>query len=135
MAQELEAEGYEYTYLDGSTRDRQKVIESFTEDEDKKIFLISLKAGGVGLNLTQADYVFHLDPWWNPAAQEQATARAHRMGQKNTVMNFKLIATGTVEEKILELQEQKKNLSNEILSSDSGMISQLDAGTIEKLFG
>lgn len=135
VAQELETEGYEYTYLDGSTRDRQKVIESFTEDEDKKIFLISLKAGGVGLNLTQADYVFHLDPWWNPAAQEQATARAHRMGQKNTVMNFKLIATGTVEEKILELQEQKKNLSNEILSSDSGMISQLDAGTIEKLFG
>lgn len=133
-AQELEKRGFKYTYLDGATNDREAVVNEF-DQEDCRIFLISLKAGGVGLNLTQADYVFHLDPWWNPAAEDQATARAHRMGQTNTVMNFKMITAGTVEEKILELQQQKKNLADEVLSSDAGIVRELSPALIEKLFG
>lgn len=131
---ELEKKGFKYTYLDGATHDREAVVNEF-DQEDCRIFLISLKAGGVGLNLTQADYVFHLDPWWNPAAEDQATARAHRMGQTHTVMNFKMITAGTVEEKILELQQQKKNLADEVLSSDAGIVRELSPALIEKLFG
>ena len=124
-----------YAYLDGSTKDRQGQVEQFQTENKINTFLISLKAGGLGLNLTNADYVFILDPWWNPAAEEQATARAHRMGQENTVMNYKLITAGTVEEKILELQNQKKNLADEILSADVGVVKELTPDLIERLFG
>lgn len=103
----LNDEGIKYAYLDGSVKDRQAQVEKFQENEDIRVFLISLKAGGVGLNLTSADYVFLLDPWWNPAAEAQAVDRAHRIGQKNTVFTYKFIARDTVEEKILKLQESK----------------------------
>ena len=114
-----------YCYLDGQTSKRQELVDTFQTDPRFKVFLISLKAGGVGLNLTAADYVFILDPWWNPAAEFQAIDRTHRIGQKNKVMAYKLISKGTVEEKILQLQETKKELSNAILSSDTGMLKKL----------
>ncbi|MDC3250070.1 DEAD/DEAH box helicase [bacterium] len=130
----LDQKGIPYCYLDGSTRKRQEVIDEFTHNHENKIFLISLKAGGTGLNLTGADYVFHLDPWWNPAAEAQATDRAHRIGQKNKVLSYKLISKDTVEEKILKLQEKKKSLSDKVLSSDSGFVKSLSSSMVDDLF-
>ena len=101
--------------LDGSTRDRAAVIEQFQTESGPPIFLISLKAGGTGLNLTAADHVFHLDPWWNPAVEQQATDRAHRIGQTRPVFSWKLVSEGTVEERIVALQERKKALADSIL--------------------
>src|SRR5690606_29362087 len=106
----LDKKGIIYNYLDGSTKDRQGQVESFQNDASIKIFLISLKAGGLGLNLTAADYVFILDPWWNPAIEAQAVDRAHRIGQKNSVFTYKFITQNTVEEKILNLQRAKQRL-------------------------
>src|SRR5262249_30514463 len=97
----LDAAGVTYEYLDGKTRDRQTCVERFQNDPDCKLFLISLKAGGLGLNLTAAEYVFLLDPWWNPAVEAQAVDRAHRIGQTKNVFAYRLIARGTVEEKVL----------------------------------
>ncbi|TDB63970.1 DEAD/DEAH box helicase [Arundinibacter roseus] len=114
-----------YAYLDGSTRDRQKEVESFQNDESIRLFLISLKAGGVGLNLTAADYVFILDPWWNPAIEAQAIDRAHRIGQNRTVFIYKFISKNTVEEKILALQHTKKQLANSLISSEEGFLKSL----------
>ena len=111
----LEAEGIGASYLDGRTRDRPARIEQFREGTDP-VFLISLKAGGVGLNLTAADTVIHYDPWWNPAAEAQATDRAHRIGQKNRVFVYKLVAHGTIEERILALQERKAALADSMYS-------------------
>ncbi|MCD8534317.1 MAG: SNF2 family helicase [Verrucomicrobia bacterium] len=99
-----------YALLQGSTRQRQKVIDGFRHDDQKKVFLISLKAGGTGLNLTEADVVIHYDPWWNPAIEDQATSRAHRIGQRSVVTSYKLITKGTIEEKIVHLQQKKKGL-------------------------
>lgn len=104
----LAERGWKSAYLDGSTRNRGEVVKRFQESDDIPVFLISLKAGGVGLNLTAADTVIHVDPWWNPAVEAQATDRAHRIGQERVVTSYKLIARGTVEEKILALQERKK---------------------------
>ena len=104
------SEGIPYEYLDGRTRDRQARVERFQDDPDCQLFLISLKAGGLGLNLTAADYVFLLDPWWNPAVESQAIDRAHRIGQTRPVFAYRLIARDTVEEKVLELQERKRSL-------------------------
>ena len=112
----LDERGIKYEYLDGQTSDRQERVERFQNDSQIPLFLLSLKAGGVGLNLTAADYVFVLDPWWNPAAEAQAIDRAHRIGQKRKVFAYKLIAKDTVEEKILELQQSKKDLANAIIS-------------------
>ena len=95
--------------------------------------MISLKAGGVGINLTAADYVIHLDPWWNPAVEAQATDRVHRMGQKNKVIVLKMITKGTIEEKIFELQEQKRKLITEIIDFDSGMDKQINFEEITQL--
>ncbi len=106
----MEEEGIKFTYLDGQTKNRQKVVDDFQNDDSLTAFLISLKAGGVGLNLTSADTVIHLDPWWNPAVEAQATDRAHRIGQKNVVTSYKLITRNTVEEKILALQRIRKAL-------------------------
>lgn len=104
-----------YSKLTGQTRLREQVIKEFREDEDRKIFLISLKAGGVGLNLTEADYVFLLDPWWNPAAEQQAISRAHRIGQNKKVIAYRFISKNTVEEKIMMLQEKKLRLSADFI--------------------
>ena len=108
-----------YCYLDGSTKDRKKQVEYFQQNDDYQVFLLSLKAGGVGLNLTKASYVFLLDPWWNPAAEAQAFDRAHRIGQKNKVFVYKFITRNSIEEKILKLQEEKLQLFNEMIESGS----------------
>ncbi|AJD27327.1 DEAD/DEAH box helicase [Clostridium botulinum] len=116
----LEKEGIEYFYLDGSTNasERIKLVNEFNKNSHVKVFLISLKAGGTGLNLTSANLVIHFDPWWNPAIEDQATDRAHRIGQKNLVQVIKLVCKGTIEEKIIMLQEDKKELINNVMNSD-----------------
>ncbi len=103
----LKSRGIDFCYLDGSTKDRMKEVHRFNTERSVPIFLISLKAGGTGLNLTGADMVIHYDPWWNPAVEDQATDRAYRIGQKRTVYSVKLIAKGTVEEKVVEMQKKK----------------------------
>ena len=117
----LSKEHIDSYYLDGSTKtkDRLKLVDEFNNNDDIKVFLISLKAGGTGLNLTSADTVIHLDPWWNPAVQNQATDRSHRIGQKHVVEVIKIIARGTIEEKIVELQEKKKNLSDNVIEGEN----------------
>eukprot|EP00831_Metopus_contortus_P068084 TRINITY_DN60831_c0_g1_i1.p2 TRINITY_DN60831_c0_g1~~TRINITY_DN60831_c0_g1_i1.p2 ORF type:complete len:167 (-),score=37.81 TRINITY_DN60831_c0_g1_i1:150-650(-) len=120
ISDRLKENKIEHFYLDGSTNagKRLQLVEEFNNEMNTKVFLISLKAGGTGLNLTSADIVIHFDPWWNPAVEEQATDRAHRIGQKNVVQVFKLISEGTVEDKILKLQEKKKQLIKDVLDSD-----------------
>ncbi|MDR6564982.1 MULTISPECIES: DEAD/DEAH box helicase [unclassified Arcicella] len=121
----LDQESRTYAYLDGSTHDRQAQVEKFQNNEDIQIFLISLKAGGLGLNLTAADYVFILDPWWNPAIEAQAIDRAHRIGQINTVFTYKFITKNTVEEKILALQQSKQRLANELITTEESFVKSL----------
>ena len=135
LSKELENNNIEYSYLDGSTKakDRIDLVEKFNSSEKNKVFLISLKAGGTGLNLTSADVVIHFDPWWNPAAEEQATDRAHRMGQKNVVEVIKLIAKGTVEEKIIKMQDEKKKLINDVIDGNLSNGSFLGELTKEQL--
>ena len=121
MEDELRKEKTDYYKLTGSTskEERIQLVETFNRPENKvSVFLISLKAGGTGLNLTAADIVIHFDPWWNLAAQNQATDRAHRIGQQNVVNVYKLIAKDTIEENILKLQEKKRELSDVVLSGD-----------------
>ncbi len=122
-----------YCYLDGSTKDRKEQVEKFQQSDDFPIFLLSLKAGGVGLNLTRASYVFLLDPWWNPAAEAQAFDRAHRIGQQNKVFVYKFITQNSIEEKILQLQEQKLHLSEKMLESDTNILKQMDVNEVLKL--
>jgi superfamily II DNA or RNA helicase len=124
-----------FVRLDGQTgaEDRKASVSRFQTDPSLSAFLISLKAGGVGLNLTAADYVFILDPWWNPAAEAQAIDRTHRIGQKNKVMAYRLITKGTVEEKILELQKSKREIADAIISSDSSLLRKLSLDDIELL--
>ncbi len=131
----LDAKGIKYEYLDGSTRDRKERVEHFQTDDTVKVFLISLKAGGVGLNLTAADYCFILDPWWNPASEQQAIDRAHRIGQKSHVFAYRLIARGTVEEKILELQAAKRKLAEGIIADDGDVLSDLTSKDLDFLLG
>jgi len=114
-----------FAYLDGSTRDRQAEVDRFQNDPDCRLFVISLKAGGLGLNLTAAEYVFLLDPWWNPAVEMQAVDRAHRIGQTRTVFAYRLIARDTVEEKVLELQNTKRDLAQAIITADNSLIRDL----------
>jgi superfamily II DNA or RNA helicase len=133
VRQRLDAEGIPYAYLDGRTRDRQARVQSFQNDPDCKVFLISLKAGGLGLNLTAADYIFLLDPWWNPAVESQAIDRAHRIGQTRPVFAYRLIARNTVEEKVLELQAQKRALADAIITADNSLISDLGREELELL--
>ena len=122
-----------YEYLDGRTRDRAERVARFEQDEACPVFLISLKAGGVGLNLTAADYVFLLDPWWNPAVEAQAIDRAHRIGQSQHVFAYRLIARDTVEEKVVELQQSKRELADAIFAEDAGLIRTLRAEDLEWL--
>jgi SNF2 family DNA or RNA helicase len=121
----LDAEGITYEYLDGQTTDRKTPVDRFQSEDGAPVFLVSLKAGGTGLNLTAADYVFILDPWWNPAVEAQAIGRAHRMGQTQKVIAYRLVARGTVEEKILELQKKKKDLAESIVSEDTDFMKKL----------
>src|SRR4051812_6699625 len=133
LRQRLDADSVRYAYLDGDTRDRQAVVEEFQQDPNCKLFLISLRAGGHGLNLTAADYVFLLDPWWNPAVEAQAIDRAHRIGQQRNVIATRLVAQGTIEEKILELQRSKRDLADAILSEDQGALAQIGREELELL--
>jgi SNF2 family DNA or RNA helicase len=122
-----------YEYLDGSTTKRAEHVQRFQTDPDCPLFLISLKAGGQGLNLTAADYVFILDPWWNPAVEAQAVDRAHRIGQTRRVFAYRLICQGTVEEKIIELQKNKRELADAIISQDDSLIRNLTAEDLQLL--
>lgn len=122
-----------FTYLDGSSKDRFEQVDRFNDSPDIPIFLISLKAGGTGLNLTSADYVIHYDPWWNPAVENQATDRTHRIGQKRQVFAYKMICQHTVEERILKLQEQKKGVAEAIIPGQSALKS-LTRDDLEMLF-
>ncbi len=130
----LDARGITYEYLDGKTRDRGARVARFQNDPQCPLFLISLKAGGLGLNLTSADYVFILDPWWNPAAEAQAVDRAHRIGQTRRLFAYRLIARDTVEEKILELQKGKRALAEAIVSADNSVLRQLTVDDLALLF-
>jgi superfamily II DNA or RNA helicase len=129
----LDQEGLVYEYLDGRTRNRAERVERFQTDPDCGIFLISLKAGGLGLNLTAAEYVYLLDPWWNPAVEAQAIDRSHRIGQTERVFAYRLICRDTVEEKILELQQKKRDLADAILNADNRIIQSLTREDLEFL--
>ena len=131
---ELDARKIPYVYLDGRTRKRQERVDTFQISPDIPFFLISLKAGGVGLNLTAADYVIHIDPWWNPAVELQATDRTHRIGQEKPVFVYKLITRDTVEEKILLLQEKKKNLVDQLITTESSFFKSLTKDDVDGLF-
>jgi SNF2 family DNA or RNA helicase len=122
-----------YCYLDGATKDRMAEVHRFNTDRSIPVFLISLKAGGTGLNLTGADMVIHFDPWWNPAVENQATDRAHRIGQKRTVYSIKLITKGTVEEKVLALQNQKKAVIDATLSTSENAFTSMTWENIQDL--
>ncbi len=126
--------GISFLSLDGRTRDRMARVDAFNRDDGPPIFFISLKAGGTGLNLTAADYVIHYDPWWNPAVEDQATDRTHRIGQTRAVIAYKLITRGTVEEKILALQQRKRELAQGILGPGGGLSERLTEQDIESLF-
>jgi SNF2 family DNA or RNA helicase len=128
----LEERGVAFCRLDGSTRDRSAQVDRF-QTGTVPVFLISLKAGGVGLNLTAADTVVHFDPWWNPAVEAQATDRAHRIGQKSTVTSYKLITRGTVEEKILQLQQRKRSLMDALVESEQPLMDGLTMDDIAGL--
>jgi SNF2 family DNA or RNA helicase len=130
---EFEKSGWEYCLLTGQTRDREAVINDFQTNERKQIFLISLKAGGVGLNLTSADYIFILDPWWNPASENQAISRAHRIGQDKKVFVYRFISEETIEEKIQKLKERKSLLAEKFITS-SHPFESISADEIMGLF-
>ncbi|NNV57191.1 DEAD/DEAH box helicase [Limnovirga soli] len=132
----LEELGVDYEYFDGSTTapDREKAIQRFQNDDNCRVFLISLKAGGVGLNLTAADYVYIVDPWWNPAVEQQAIDRTHRIGQTKNIFAYRMICKDTVEDKILKLQEKKRLLAADLITDDSGFVKSLTKEDIEYLF-
>ncbi|WP_069658950.1 DEAD/DEAH box helicase [Arcticibacter eurypsychrophilus] len=136
ISKELDLAGLPYCYLDGSTpaNKRKDEVNRFQEDDQIKVFLISLKAGGVGLNLTAADYVYLVDPWWNPATEQQAIDRTHRIGQTRKIFAYKMICKDTVEEKILQLQQKKKSLADELINADSSFVKKLTKEDIEFLF-
>ncbi|MGD9899230.1 MAG: DEAD/DEAH box helicase, partial [Calditrichaceae bacterium] len=130
----IDAENIPYSYLDGSTKDREAPVKQFQEDDNIRTFLISLKAGGTGLNLTAADYVIHYDPWWNPAVEMQATDRAYRIGQTRKVFAYKLISKDSVEEKIVKLQNQKRELVESLISTEESFFKSLSKTDIIELF-
>ncbi|HYV54483.1 MAG TPA: DEAD/DEAH box helicase, partial [Chitinophagaceae bacterium] len=128
--------GVKFEYFDGSTSapDREKAIQSFQNDESIRVFLISLKAGGVGLNLTAADYVYIVDPWWNPAVEQQAIDRTHRIGQTKNIFAYRMICKDTIEDKILQLQEKKRSLAKELIADDATFVKSLTREDVEYLF-
>ena len=135
LRNELEDNDVTYSYMDGSTRDRAGVIEQFQEPDGPPVFLISLKAGGVGLNLTAADTVILHDPWWNPAAEQQASDRAHRIGQLRPVLVLRMVVEDTVEDLIMNLQAQKRELVRSAIDVDGTGIKDLSRGDLEAIFG
>ncbi|MCK4501010.1 SWF/SNF helicase family protein [Candidatus Babeliales bacterium] len=135
VKEEFEKKGINYSYLDGKTKDREKIVSKFQNSEEAEAFLISIKAGGLGLNLTSADYVFIVDPWWNPAVEMQAMDRAHRIGQKKKVFVYKMITENTIEEKILDLQKNKKKLVEDLIVEDEGLLKNINIDEIKKIFG
>ena len=128
--------GVDYEYFDGSSSvaERERAITRFQNDDNCRVFLISLKAGGVGLNLTAADYVYIVDPWWNPAVEQQAIDRTHRIGQTKNIFAYRMICTDTVEDKILKLQERKRNLAKDLIADDEGFVKSLTKEDVEYLF-
>jgi non-specific serine/threonine protein kinase len=130
----LDEENIVYEYLDGQTKNRQDNVDNFQKNEEIRVFLISLKAGGTGLNLTKADYVFLIDPWWNPAVENQAIDRCYRIGQTKTVMAYRMICKGTIEEKIMELQEAKKDVAESIIKVDK-IKKSFSISNIKDIFG
>ncbi|MDB5248756.1 MAG: box helicase-like protein [Segetibacter sp.] len=136
IRQRLEEMGVKYEYFDGSTTaiDREKAIQGFQNDDTCRVFLISLKAGGVGLNLTAADYVYIVDPWWNPAVEQQAIDRTHRIGQTKNIFAYRMICKDTVEDKILKLQEKKRALAADLITDDAGFVKNLTREDLEYLF-
>lgn len=133
LREQLDRQKFPYAYLDGQTRHRKEVVEDFQTDPNCRLFLISLKAGGLGLNLTAAEYVYLLDPWWNPAVETQAIDRTHRIGQTQKVFAYRLIAKETVEEKVLELQQTKRDLADAIINADNSLIRNLSREDLELL--
>jgi SNF2 family DNA or RNA helicase len=129
----FDGENIPYAYLDGATRNRGDVVNEFRENPDIKLFLISIKAGGVGLNLTEADYVFILDPWWNPAVEQQAIDRTHRIGQDKKVFIYKFITKDSVEEKILALQNRKKSVAESLITTEESFVKSLTAEDIREI--
>ena len=129
----LDALGIHYAYLDGQTRNRKEVVEQFQQDPSIQVFLISLKAGGVGLNLTAAEYVFILDPWWNPAVEAQAIDRTHRIGQTRPVFAYRMICEDTVEQRIIELQGRKRELADAIVGGEQNVLRNLSRDDLERL--
>ncbi|MAH03219.1 hypothetical protein CMI39_00320 [Candidatus Pacearchaeota archaeon] len=132
---EFEKKGLKFSYLDGKTKNSEKIVKNFQESSFAQSFLISIKAGGLGLNLTGAGYVFILDPWWNPAVEMQAMDRAHRIGQDKKVFVYKMICENTIEEKILKLQESKKKLVKDLMVDDGSVIKDINVKDIEEMFG
>ena len=132
----MEELGIKYEYFDGSTSapDREKAIQSFQREDEVRVFLISLKAGGVGLNLTAADYVYIVDPWWNPAVEQQAIDRTHRIGQTKNIFAYRMICKDTIEDKIIQLQEKKRALAKDIISDDTSFVKALTREDVEYLF-
>ncbi len=133
LRSELESRELKYCYLDGATKNRQEMVKKFNTDRSIPVFLISLKAGGSGLNLTGADMVIHYDPWWNPAVEDQATDRAHRIGQKSTVYSVKLITKDTVEEKVLQMQQRKKKVIDATLEKEGAFMQALNWNDVQEL--
>lgn len=133
LRDELKARGIDFCYLDGSTKDRMREVHRFNTQREIPVFLISLKAGGTGLNLTGADMVIHFDPWWNPAVEDQATDRAYRIGQHRTVYSVKLITEGTVEEKVLEMQKRKKAVIDATVEGDEEMVKSMTWDDVQEL--
>jgi SNF2 family DNA or RNA helicase len=133
LREQLDEQKFPYAYLDGQTRDRETVVKQFQTDPDCRLFLISLKAGGLGLNLTAAEYVYLLDPWWNPAVEAQAIDRTHRIGQTRKVFAYRIIAKDTVEEKVLDLQQTKRELADAIINADNSLIRNLGREDLELL--
>ena len=129
----MEAASLPFCYLDGSSKDRMAQVDRFQEDESVPVFLISLKAGGTGLNLTAADVVVHFDPWWNPAAEAQASDRAHRIGQDKQVTVYKLITSGTVEERVLGLQRGKRKLLEQVFEESEAANLSLGVSDLREL--
>jgi SNF2 family DNA or RNA helicase len=134
IKEHLEKHKIKYEYLDGKTTDRAERVNHFQEDENCRVFLMSLKAGGVGINLTEADYVYLVDPWWNPAVEQQAIDRTHRIGQKRKVFAYRMICKDTIEEKILLLQDKKRAIAKDIISTEDGFLKKLSQDDIIDLF-
>jgi SNF2 family DNA or RNA helicase len=122
-----------FAYLDGATKDRSQAVQEFKENDAVKVFLISIKAGGVGLNLTEADYVFILDPWWNPAVEQQAIDRSHRIGQTRNVFIYKFISKDTVEEKIVALQNRKMSIATSLITTEESFVKSLSQEDLKEL--